>query len=246
MTPDPDVAVPCPLPAPLRSADRVYEQVKAMAVSFRLRPDERVNEVELARRLGVSRTPLREALNRLAAEGFLVASANRGYTVRALDPARVLTLYEYRAMLETGALRLACERAADAAIDDLAAFVRRSRAEPDADGHSLHLLALDEQFHERLAALSGNEEMVRSLRALNERVRFIRWIDMREGRRSTTQDEHGRIVGHLRRRDAAAATALMQEHIARRLDQITEIIRAGFAEIYTGNALAAQAVGAVA
>jgi DNA-binding GntR family transcriptional regulator len=233
-----------PVPPP-RSADRVHEQVKAMAVTFHLRPSERINEVELARQLGVSRTPLREALNRLAAEGFLIATANRGYTVRPLDPRRVLTLYEYRALLETGALRLACERASDEALADLAAFAARSRDEPDDDAQALRLLSLDEQFHESLARLSDNEEILRSLRSLNERVRFIRWIDMRN-RRGTTQDEHLRIVAHLRRRDADAAAALMQTHIARRLDQISEMIRAGFAEIYTSNALAAQAVDAVA
>ncbi|HEY8610708.1 MAG TPA: GntR family transcriptional regulator [Roseomonas sp.] len=229
-----------------RSADRVHEQLKAMAVSYRLRPSERINEVELARQLGVSRTPVREALNRLAAEGFLIATVNRGYSVRPLDPKRVLTLYEYRAMLEVGALRLACERASDEALAELAAFAGRSRDEGDDDAHALRLLSLDEQFHESLATLSDNEEMMRSLRSLNERIRFIRWIDMRKGRRPATQDEHLRIVAHLRARDADAAAALMQTHIARRLDQITDMIRAGFAEIYTDNALAAQTLGEVA
>lgn len=235
-----------PQPPPPRSADRVYEQVKAMAVTYRLRPEERLNEVELSRSLGVSRTPLREALNRLAAEGFLMATVNRGYTVRPLDPKRVLTLYEYRAMLEVGALRLACERASNEALAELAAFAARSRDEPDDDEHALDLLTLDEQFHESLARLSDNEEMVRSLRSLNERVRFMRWIDMQNGRRTGTQDEHMMIVRQLQARDADAAAALMQTHIARRLDQITDMIRAGFAEIYTGNALAAKAMGEVA
>ena len=213
-----------------------------MAVAYRLRPSERINEVELARQFGVSRTPLREALNRLAAEGFLAATVNRGYTVRPLDPQRALTLYEYRVMLEVGALRLAVERASDAALDALAAFAARSRDEPDDDAQALRLLSLDEQFHEGLAALSGNEEMLRSLRSLNGRIRFIRWIDMRDGRRAATQAEHLRIVALLRAREADAAAALLQSHIARRLDQISEMIRAGFAEIYTGNAMAEQAM----
>ncbi len=231
--------------APPRSADRVYEQVKAMAVAYRLRPSERINEVELARQLGVSRTPLREALNRLAAEGFLVATVNRGYTMMPLDPQRVLTLYEYRAILEVGALRLACERASDAELAELHSFAQHSRDEIDDDAHALRVLSLDEQFHESIARLSGNDEMVRALRSLNERIRFVRWIDM-QGRRSGTQAEHLRIMEHLRRREADAAATLMQAHIARRLDQIRDMIRTGFAEIYTGNAMAAQAMGNVA
>src|SRR5690606_41118289 len=78
------------------TATQVYERIKAMATTFRLRPGERVNELELARRLGVSRTPVREALNRIAAEGFLVATPNRGYTVRPLDAQQLMALYEYR------------------------------------------------------------------------------------------------------------------------------------------------------
>ncbi|UFN48557.1 GntR family transcriptional regulator [Roseomonas sp. OT10] len=213
-----------------------------MAVAYRLRPSERINEVELARQLGVSRTPLREALNRLAAEGFLAATANRGYTMLPLDPQRVLTLYDYRAILEVGALRLACERASDAELAELAAFAARSRDEPDDDAHSLRLLSLDERFHEELARLSRNDEVLRALRSLNERIRFIRWIDMQNGRRATTQREHLRILHHLRAREADAAAALLQSHIARRLDQISEMIRTGFAEIYTGNAMAEQAM----
>jgi DNA-binding GntR family transcriptional regulator len=235
-----------PLLAPVRrSADRVYEQVKTMAVAYRLRPGERVNEVELARQLGVSRTPLREALNRLASERFLRATANRGYHVRPLEPGKVLTLYEYRATVEVGALRLAASRATDAEIEALAAFAARSRDEPDDDRYALRLLALDEEFHERLAELSSNEEFVRSIRGINERIRFVRWIDMQNGRRASTQAEHIRIVSLLRVREIDAAAALLQGHIERRLDQIVEVIRASFAEIYTENALATHLVSEI-
>ena len=116
-----------------RSADRLHERLKAMVAAYHLRPGERINEVELARRFGVSRTPLREALNRLASEGFLLATANRGYHVRPLDAAQVLRLYEYRAVLEAGALRLSAERATPEALGALRDFARRSRDEPEDD-----------------------------------------------------------------------------------------------------------------
>ncbi len=231
-----------PLAPVQRSADRVYEQVKVMAVAYQLRPGDRINEVDLARQLGVSRTPLREALNRLASEGFLRATANRGYHVRPLEPQQVLTLYEYRAIVEAGALRLAAARATDAQIDALAAFAARSRDEPDDDQHAVRLLALDEEFHERLATLSGNEEFVRSIRGINERIRFVRWIDMQNGRRAGTQTEHIRIISLLRARDTDAAATLLHSHIERRLDQIVDVIRASFAEIYTQNVLANHAM----
>ena len=228
-----------------RSADRIYEHVRAMACTYRLSPGGRVNEVELARQLGVSRTPLREALNRLASEGFLTPTLNKGYHVRALDPAEVLALYEFRAAIEVGSLLLACERVTDAALDELEAFARQSRDEPDEDARALRLLELDEQFHERLAGLSRNDEFLRAIRATNARIRFVRWIDM-QNRRAGTQDEHLTILHHLRARDAAAAGTSMRRHISRRLDQITEVIRIGYGEIYTGNALAAHVLGEAA
>jgi DNA-binding GntR family transcriptional regulator len=233
------------IPEPLsvqRSTDRLYERVKAMVTAYRLRPGERINEVELARQFGVSRTPLREALNRLASEGFLSATANRGYHIRPLDPHGVLILYEYRAVVEVGALRLSCERASDEALAELEAFAARSRDEPDGDVQALRVLALDEEFHERLAVLSGNDEFLRSIRSINDRIRFVRWIDM-QNRRAGTQSEHMAIVRHLRMRDANTAAALLRRHITRRLDQIVEVIKAGYAEIYTDNALAAHVVG---
>lgn len=222
-------------PAPGRSADRVYDAVKSMAVRYEIRPGERINEGELARRLNVSRTPLREALNRLATEGFLTTTPNKGFFARPLDAGRVFDLYEVRCALEAGIVRLACERATPDALDALEAMVLRHKDEPE-DTAATRLLHLDEAFHEELARLTGNGEFLRSLRALNAQIHFVRWIDMRNGRRAHTQAEHLRIVRALRSRDAPQAEELVRRHIGRRLDQIVDVIRAGFAAIYMRDA----------
>src|SRR5579885_2668705 len=96
------------------SVERIYKLVKARAIAFAFRPGERLNEVALAREFNVSRTPLREALNRLVAEEFLTWQPRRGYVVRKLDSKEVFDLYELRAALEVTAAKLACERATDA------------------------------------------------------------------------------------------------------------------------------------
>lgn len=211
-----------------------------MATTFRLRPGERINEVELARLLGVSRTPVREALNRIAAEGFLTATSNRGYTVRGLDAHQLMALYEYRVTVETGVVDWVCRRASDRALAELAQFAEQSRDQPDTDAQAMRLLAGDEAFHERLAQLSGNEEFVRSVRSLNERIRFARWIDLKI-RRRITQHDHSDLMRCLQARDAQNAQSLMTSHITHHLEQIVELTRAGYAEIYTGNALADDA-----
>jgi len=131
-----------------RGAEETYERIKSMAITFAIRPDARVNEVELARALNVSRTPLREALNRLMMEGFLVRAPNKGFIGRALDAKQIFDLYELRQALETNIIRIACERATDHELAELEDFVKASIDRRDRE-NAASLLALDEQFHER-------------------------------------------------------------------------------------------------
>lgn len=221
------------------SADEVYEKLKAMAIAFEFAPGVRINEVELARTLEVSRTPLREALNRLQSEGFFTRAAGKGFMARHFDAKEVYDIYEMRRILEGGAVRLACERASDEQLEELARFVRESREVPH-DSDAMELLGLDEAFHERLALMTGNEEYRRCLININGRIRFFRWVDMQNGRRHYTQNEHLAIVQALMRRDADEAARLTEAHITRRMDQIIEVIRRGVAEIYLRNNFAGE------
>lgn len=227
-----------------RSADRLFALVKAMAVTYRFRPGERINELELARQLGTSRTPLREALNRLASEGFLTASPNRGFHMRPLDAAELTALYEYRSVVEMGAVRLACDRASDEGLAALAAFCEAGVQEIGQDPHALHQLRFDEEFHERIAELTGNAEILRAVRGLNERIRFVRWIGLRKGTQRGLPEGHRAILDGLIARDVSGAVALMQRHVAERTERIAEIIRDSFAELYTDNLLAAHVLDA--
>ena len=216
---------------------RVYERIKAMVTTFRLRPAERVNEVELARQLGVSRTPVREALNRIAANGFLSAMANKGYTVRPLDAKQIFDLYEYRSALELAIVKHVGQRASKEDLQLLAAFTEESRDMPETDEQAIHLLALDEEFHERLAALSGNSEFLRAIQSINERIRFVRWMDLKS-RRSLVRNDHPDIVRYLQAGDIARVEDIVTQHMAHSYEELVELTRASFAEIYTSNALA--------
>ncbi len=211
--------------------DRVYEQLKAMAVSYEFKPGERLNEGELAKRLGVSRTPLREALNRLNTEGFLRFAPGRGFFCRELDAHEIFDLYELRKSIEVASVRLALKRAKDEDIDALLAFLDATGPDPG-ERSSVELVALDETFHERLMAMSDNAEMLRVLRNVNARIRFVRWIDMNGINRNTTQAEHRAVVVALKARDEAACVAVLEKHIDRRLDTITAAIKEGYAQIY--------------
>src|SRR5690349_10811115 len=143
-------------------SERAYEQLKAMAITYQLRPGERLAELDLAKRLKVSRTPIREALNRLVTEGFLTFTPNRGFQCRPLDAKEIFDLYEVRRSLEASAARLAVERASDDELDDLGRFLERSRGVPEKTT-VMELVRLDEEFHERVAILSRNAELLRIL-----------------------------------------------------------------------------------
>lgn len=210
---------------PLSSADRVYTAVREALIAWRLAPGSRVNEVSLARELGASRTPLREALNRLVAEGFLTFARDRGFFCRQLDPRNIFELYQLRAVLEVEATRLACEQATASELQALAAFLTATGPEPKGRADE-ELVELDEYFHNRVMALARNEEMSKVLANINARIRFVRWIDM-AARRKRTQGEHQAIVAAMQERDAATATRLMQSHIARRMDEISAAVKLG-------------------
>jgi len=214
----------------LSSVDRLYGTVKEMAIAFEFKPGERINEVELARRLGASRTPLREALNRLVAEEFLTFERGRGFFCRELKAREIFELYQLRSVIEVAAVRLACEQANETEVDELTDFLDRTG--PDSGGRSSEeLVALDEFFHERIMALTRNAEMARILANINARIKFFRWIDM-DTKRKATQSEHRAILEALRARDADVAARHMEDHIARRLDQITAAIKEGYSRIY--------------
>lgn len=199
-------------------------------MTFRFLPGERLNEALLAKELGVSRTPLREALNRLSAEGFLTFSANSGFFRKMIDVKEIFDLYEFRMHLEQAAIRLAVDRASDAQLAELEAFSAES-ARQDPTRNVDDLVALDEQFHERLVGLTGNSQMLESLRNINARIQFVRWLDMSE-RRGETQNQHQQIVAALKNRDRSEADRCICAHISHRLDQIVDKVERSYGRIF--------------
>ncbi|WP_170419326.1 GntR family transcriptional regulator [Ruegeria atlantica] len=211
--------------------DDIYDQVKAMAVSFRLRPGDRLNEVALSKELGVSRTPLREALNRLVAERLFDFRPGQGFFCRPLDAQSVFDLFELRQIIESAAARSACEKASDADLQSL-------RDELYTTGIDITGLTVeeavnrDEAFHLGIAKLSGNNELVQTLTRINERIRYIRWVSMSLDRVQRSKDEHKRVMQALLDRDADSAAHVLGAHISKRMDQVQDAVRHGISNIY--------------
>jgi DNA-binding GntR family transcriptional regulator len=214
----------------------VFEVLLEQAISYQMKPGERLSEIDLAQRLGVSRTPVREALTRLVNDGFLLP-ATRGFVRRPLDVQETLDLYEARHGIEATCLALAIERATDDEMAQALAYLKNSQKAPP-DAPVQRLVELDEGFHLLIADMARNKELRHMLVKLNERIRFVRWIDMENVGRDSTQKEHMKIVKALQARDAAQAQHALKEHIGLRREQITEVISKGLARIYLGGEMA--------
>lgn len=208
----------------------VLNRLRDMAIAYELKPGERLSEIELAQRLGVSRTPVREALARLVTDGFLLP-ASRGFVRRPLDVQETLDLYEARLAIERECLRLALQRATPEQVAEARAFLANSRQVP-ADAPVRELVALDEAFHLRIAQMAGNAELVRLLDNLNQRIRFVRWLAMERVGRASTQRQHRALLDALAAGDASAAQAGLEQHIGLRREQVVEAISRGLARIY--------------
>lgn len=223
-------------PKPQRSGssvNRIYEQLKTMVATYQFRPGERVNEVELAETLGVSRTPLREALNRLVAEGLLAFVPNHGFAARSLDTKTIYELYQLRSALEALCVKLTVVQATDTDINMLMEFWEKVSLD-FADYPAEKALEYDLEFHARLAALSGNTELLYMLNNISTRLYFVRLVFMgKEHRRIDTCIEHQAILVALKQRNTDTCIELMQSHIDRLQKQLVEVIRESITLIYT-------------
>ena len=202
-----------------------------MAAAFEFKPEERINESDLSKRLGISRTPLREALNRLVAEGLLTVQEGRGFFCRSLVPEQIVHLYELRMAIEAEAVMRAVERASDRELADLKAHFAEIASKYVSTSSAHDIVELDEAFHLRIAALSKNAELVRALEKINEQVRYVRWVSMRS-KIDITKSAHEDILNAMLNCDVTTSVARMRAHIEKSTDEAKETVRTAYSQIY--------------
>ena len=212
----------------------LYAQLRNMAASFTFKPGERINESALSRDLGASRTPLREALNRLVSEGFVEFHPGRGFFCRDLSQSRVEHLYQARMAIECEAVRQAAFVAKPEDLDALDAALDLTSDEYASCTNPIRLMELDEAFHMRLVGLSGNRELLRMLATIYDKIRFVRTADLRrlQAAGRTTTARHRMILNVVRTGDGAAASEAMRNHIEDRARHASEAVRLAFADLY--------------
>jgi DNA-binding GntR family transcriptional regulator len=203
-------------------AEALVAELREMVVDGRLADGQRVNEVHLATSLGVSRTPLREALGRLAAEGALRSSPRVGYFVRRLTADEFREIYPIRALLDPEALRLAGVPAARQ-IARLEALNRTILDTEDAE----KVISLDDEWHLDLVSGCPNRVLIGLIEQFMSRTRRYELALMRERRNvAGANDGHKRILTALRRGDLDRACDALRRNLQSGAEPILDWLRA--------------------
>lgn len=193
--------------------DKIATQLRRDILRGVLPPGTPVKERDHAAELGVSRTPLREAIRILAKEGLVQLRPARSPIVASPSFEEVAHNIEVMSALEVLSARLACERASDAQIDEIATVAERMAREYDTLD-MLDVFELDMGFHRAIAAAAGNPVLAEMHQALLARLWRARYLSAsRKRSRDRVLRQHAQIVAALRARDAAAVAAQVQAHL---------------------------------
>jgi DNA-binding GntR family transcriptional regulator len=193
---------------------RVYSQIKQLILCNEIMPGQKLHHQQLSERLGVSRTPVREALTRLVQEGYVSFLPNRGFTCKEIRLQEAEELYELRESLEAFAVEKAVEKLTDDSLAEL-------RQKMECYGHDVQhrftreRLVYDQDVHLTIAQIAGNETLQNTLGHVFERIVLKRRTDgiYDPARGLTAHQEHVELLDAMARRDARAAVAIVRGHI---------------------------------
>jgi DNA-binding GntR family transcriptional regulator len=207
-----------------------YEQLRAAIVENRYRPGQRLIEQRIAAELGLSRTPVREALRILQAEGLVVSERNRGAIVRPLSPTEVVDLYGLRIRLESYAAELAAERITEQELGELVEAADEFGAvRHDVDVSTIEgvrrLNVANRRLHDRILAAARHDRLATMLaRTVDIPLVFQAFRSFGPAEIERSDVFHHLIVEAIGRRDGARAAGLMAEHIAQGRDAVLDAL----------------------
>ncbi len=192
------------LPQKESLADAAYRHLKRLILSATLSPDTVIDEKLVAAELGMSRTPVRQATSRLAAEGFVRVLPQRGTLVAQLSVSDIEQVYLLRSLVEPVAASLAAQRATPQDLERLETFEREYLAEFDIEDH-IPDHALHTRLHTAIAEVAGMPRLVRLIRELQEQTQWFLAVRVREGRQVPSPHSHQTLLSAIRDGDAERA-----------------------------------------
>lgn len=193
---------------------RVYHQIKRLILCNQIMPGQKLHHQELSERLGVSRTPVREALTRLVQEGYVSFLPNRGFTCKEIGIQEAEELYELREALEAFAVERAIENLTGSALAQLRSNVS-SYGRDVQNRFTRERLVYDQDVHLAIVRIAGNKTLTNTLSHVFERIVLKRRTDglYDQARGVAAHQEHLKLLEAMERRDVAAAVALVRQHI---------------------------------
>lgn len=202
------------------------DRLRDMIVQGELAPETKLNERVLAAQLGISRTPLREAIKFLASEGLVELLPNRGAVVASLKAGKVKEIFAVLGALEASAGELACRDATDADIAEIRALHYQMVAH-HARGELAQYFRYNQQIHIRIVECAGNATLTQIYRGLNAHVRRARYMaNLSRERWDKAVREHEEILDALSARDSKRLQSLLRDHLANKLVLVMEALGA--------------------
>jgi DNA-binding GntR family transcriptional regulator len=205
--------------------EEIFEIIRADIMSLKIPPDTRISIDNLAKELGVSQTPIREALSMLEALGLVIRKQFSGYcTAPKLNREQFEELYEIRLLLEPYAARCAAKRMDDQAIAEICELARR-REPVKSEGQTSFRISADDdsELHAKIAKGSKNRLIEESLSRLHTHLHLFR-LHFPSKVNTEVFAEHARLVEALRRRDAREAEAAMRAHIKNSYTRLIQFV----------------------
>lgn len=208
---------------PLR--DVVFNTLRQAILRGELKPGERLMEIQLANKLGVSRTPIREAIRKLELEGLVLMIPRKGAEVADISEKSLRDVLEVREALEELAVQLACDKITKEEIEDLkkaAEDFKKILKSRDIT----EIAEADVRFHDIIFMATDNQKLVQLLNNLREQMyRFrVEYLKNEEVHPQLIA-EHEKIIEHIMERDKAKASAIVSEHINNQVEGVIDIIR---------------------
>lgn len=210
--------------APIRVqsvADTVFEELNRQILSLELPPGTKVSETEVARALGVSRQPVRDAFFRLSQLGFLSIRPQRATVISPISEAAVRRAGFIRMALEIACWTAAMDTVTNTQLDELADLLKQQKAAVDGNDQT-RFHQLDDELHRRICCLAGHEYvwvLIREQKAHMDRVRII---SLTIGAARKAYEEHAVLVDALRRSDRPRLEAALNAHLGRIVETLNE------------------------
>ncbi len=191
--------------------NEVYEHLKLEILAGTLEPGSKLAEIPISERLGVSRTPVREAVQRLAQDGLVQIEANKGAKVRGISAAEIEEIYAVREVLDGLAAKLAAQHRSNKHIRTMQNALQK--LEQAASTAYTEQISADLEFHNAIATASGNSTLETTLKSLAQSVARVKLLTRETNQNQSTYDAHHAILNAIENKDPQCAEQTAREHV---------------------------------